>query len=1289
MAWEGFAFRAQARPSIHAAPTLYVERPKQELIEAMFDIEGSNIAALTDSDLRTMIARLALAELNRQGLPLSGVTAGGNQDAPDGGLDVRVEVPGALPSPDFVPRAPTGFQVKKPNMTASAIEGEMKPGGVLRPVIGELADAGGAYIIISAQGSVADGPLAARRKAMRDAVGDHPKGADLHIDFYDRERIATWANQYPGVAAWVRARRGRELSGWRPIGNWTDSQVTNGAAYLCDDRACLIDERSKEREKLTVVEGIGRLRGLLAQPRQAVRLIGLSGLGKTRLVQALFETGIGDDPLDPGLAVYTDYSEETVPTAREMARRLVDTDKRAILIVDNCNPATHGELARICAGNAGQVSLITVEYDVSDDEPERTEVFRLDHASPALVEEWLKQNFEHVSQVDRGRIATFSDGNFRVARALAETLKRGETLGQLRDRELFERIFQQRNAHDQQLLLAAEDLSLLYSFDGEDSSAEGELARIGAIRGISAAQLYGHVAELKRRGIVQSRGRWRALLPHAIANPLASYALERIPPADFDDYCLRLPIRMLKSLSRRLGYLHDSKAAGAAVARWLKPEGPLGDLFALGETGLEIVRNIAPVAPEVVLAKIDAELTGPNAERILSPDNKLRGQWISLVKALAYDAALFEEGALALARFVAAEPEGHNHNTATRPFGELFHLHLSGTQATPGQRRAMIRTLAQDADPAIKATASRALDNLLEASHFTSVSHHDFGARPRDYGWEPKIYGDIWDWYKVGIALAVELAGTMPTARSVLASNIRGIWNYGACHDALDAASIDLLKAGPWIDGWINFRAARRYEGKGMPEDVKARLDTIIERLKPADLLNRARAVVLTRSGGGYDIADSEHEDAMTSWQLAAQQAVDLGKAFAGEPELLAEFLPELFAERSPQRAWEFGKGLAEGSSDAPALWAGLVAAYEAMPVEARNPTVLGGFLPGAASEPEFVAAALDGAADNPALIGQLTYLQARVGIDAAAIARLSTALDAGKIGVLDFYQLASGVIRTAPGGALAPLLTKIGAAENGSPVAIDILHMHFSCAKDDGHDHDPALIACGRTLLVEADFGAKGARGNYGVKDVIEVCLAGAEGEADARIVCGKVRQGLDDYSLSSYDIGYLLQGLFATQPLIALDEFLLGDPASGDEGDTEVRLGRRSPLEEMDVEVLRGWADVDPGKRYPLVGHLLRLFEGKEMDEDVGLSPKFLTLLEHAPDRAAFLGNLRNRIRPSGWSGSLVAILERRREMLEPMAAHDDPAVRAWLTSQDKWLGEWIAALREQESEAEESFE
>lgn len=223
-------------------------------------------------------------------------------------------------------------------MPASAIRNEMRPGGMLRSVITQLGAASGAYIIVSAQGSVADKPLAARRKAIRAQLDDPPDADKLHADFYDRDQLATWVNHYPGIAAWVRFQLSIDRSGWSSIGDWHGVAVGEPSPYLFNDKACI------------------------------------------------------------------------------MARQLVIARQRAILIVDNCNPATHTELAHICSGAGSEISLITVEYDVRDDEPERNEVFRLQSASPKLVVQWLEQIFPDVTQIDRRTISEFSDGNFRVAR---------------------------------------------------------------------------------------------------------------------------------------------------------------------------------------------------------------------------------------------------------------------------------------------------------------------------------------------------------------------------------------------------------------------------------------------------------------------------------------------------------------------------------------------------------------------------------------------------------------------------------------------------------------------------------------------------------------------------------------------------------------------------------------------------------------------------------------------------------------------------------------------------------
>lgn len=157
----------------------------------MFDITPDDISQLNDTDLRELVGRLCEAELVSYGRSAAAVTWGGNQTAADGGFDVRVALPPDASIEGFIPRHSTGFQVKTPDMPRAAIIAEMQPAGAIRPVIQELADEVGAYIIVSARGSTSDSALRNRRGALREALKDIPNAHQLYTDFYDRTRLAT------------------------------------------------------------------------------------------------------------------------------------------------------------------------------------------------------------------------------------------------------------------------------------------------------------------------------------------------------------------------------------------------------------------------------------------------------------------------------------------------------------------------------------------------------------------------------------------------------------------------------------------------------------------------------------------------------------------------------------------------------------------------------------------------------------------------------------------------------------------------------------------------------------------------------------------------------------------------------------------------------------------------------------------------------------------------------------------------------------------------------------------
>jgi len=216
----------------------------------------THIAELADDYLRTLIGLLCEAELARRGLPVSVVTWGGNQRAADGGLDVRVSLPAGSAVADFMPRPNTGFQVKCQDMPRAAILEEMRPSGVLRPVIRELADASGAYVIASSQGSTADSALRNRCAAMAEAVAGLPNAEALTLDFHDRTRLASWVRPTPADHFTEAERRGRLLSvpfskplislacarraGRRPFARNGSARATHATCYVVRGRGLVV-----------------------------------------------------------------------------------------------------------------------------------------------------------------------------------------------------------------------------------------------------------------------------------------------------------------------------------------------------------------------------------------------------------------------------------------------------------------------------------------------------------------------------------------------------------------------------------------------------------------------------------------------------------------------------------------------------------------------------------------------------------------------------------------------------------------------------------------------------------------------------------------------------------------------------------------------------------------------------------------------------------------------------------------------------------------------------------------
>lgn len=1228
----------------------------------MLDVTDDDIAALNDTDLRALVARLAEAAVRSRGLPTAAITWGGDQNAPDGGLDVRIELAPDLTPSGFVPRSSTGFQVKKPEMAPAAIGAEMRPSGRLRDSIAELAERGGAYIIVSSGSNLSDSALSRRLQAMRSAVADHPLGHKLDVGFYDRQRLATWVRDFPALAPWVLAKAGRPLQGWRSYENWTSAGMGESTDFIVDDTARLFDGTARSgglEAGMPIAAGLQRMRSVLARPRTSARLIGLSGVGKTRLVEALFDDRIGTGTLDPASAIYTDLGAHPEPSPTTVATYLLHRGAPSVLIVDNCPPELHRQLTEICRPIGSKISVLTVEYDIRDDSPEGTEVFRLEAASAELVTKVVKSQCPWVSQVDADTIGTFSGGNSRVGLALAHTLRSGESLSGLSDEALFERLFRQRHPDDVGLLASAEACALVYSFDEETLDGEdSELARLAVLADCpSASRLHRHCAELCRRGLVQQRGRWQAVLPHAIANRLARRALENIPQQLIHRQLIPGSDRLLRSYSRRLGYLHDSRIAVRVVQEWLSTSGLVGaNIGNLSSLGMAVLTNVAPAAPESVLSAIERIRLDNAATTFFAASNQHRRELVRLLRKIAYDAHLFERCAALLIRFAlsAREADKGRGDAALDVWPSLFSPFLSGTHASVAQRLSVVEPLLWADTLGENQLGVEALTAALETLHFTSAHDFSFGSRSRDHGYDPTTRQEQTTWFSACIRTARTVgASAAPSAQKVreaFASQLPGLWVHTSTQDVIEETVQAFAAEGFWADGCVAVKEALwRCRGQSTDE-AQARLQVLEVKLRPKTLEENIRLHVLRDRDW---ILDSTPDDIAQAIRRADGRAEELGRCLAHDVVLFDRMSPAITGPGHGRR-WHLARGLARAANDRSALWLNLVDAAAKGGDDANTIPLRGYLSVWKELDPDAVERVLEDAVNNPKLLRWLPELEAAAGFDGSSVDRLRRALVAGApvwaFQVLKFGRLTDEIATVD----LTNLLSAIAAAPNGWAVAVDILAMRLFSDAGDRTNFD-VLYRLGRDLLLKVDPTQESSkRRDHDLGRLASVCLAGGAGEPAAAIVCGSLAGAFGDRAISFHDLHDLVAAIFRVQPMAALDAFL--GPA------TEYRWGyptvlsmfedvakyHRHPMSEIKDEVILNWCAEEPSRNFVAVATAIPYSRASSDGSTPVWTELALRLLERAPEPCSVLRAFVARFMPHSWSGSRAAIIEANAQLL-----------------------------------------
>lgn len=1269
---------------------------------AIFDIEKDELLRLSDTQLEELIARLAEAEIAAHGHSPAYVHWSGSINAPDGGIDVHVKVPVEQMSTGFIERPDTIFQAKKHPMPRAAITSEMTTDGALSSTISEQAAKGGSYIIISLSDDCSPLMKRDRLKAMKDAVTDDPNRSNIHLDFYDRSKLAQWLRQHPSVMLWAKKTLGQGYSGWQPYGAWSNPPQ-GSVDTLISAPGVTITLPSGKGQKLAIQDAIGPMRELIRSTNKAVRITGLSGVGKTRIVQALFDESVGADALDRTIAVYVDTGESPEPSATAMLDRLIAEGRRAIMILDNCPSELHTLLASKVAAK-GTISLITVEYDIRDDKPQTTEVIQIEAVGPEVAEQLLLRRFPNIGRNNARRIAEFSDGNARVSLAIAERVEVGESLAQLSNSQLFNRLFEQRNNPDEGLREQAEILSLVYSFS-VSSAEEGqnELEVLGSISGYSVNQLFRATSKLSERHIVQKRAHWRAILPHAIANRLAGSALNSIPVEQLKE-TFEAPDRqrLLMSFAHRLGLLHDHAVAKEIVNTWLEPSGLLGRITTLDDMSARMLDYIAPVSPETLLDRIETVLISSSFNGMKPGYNSRQTSIINIICQLAYEPKAFERCIKLLVHMADYEKDNDGNNPLTRQITNFFQAYLSGTHATLVQRIAIMNECFSSDVPRRKSLGFKMLSTALE-DRWTGFGMNAFGARPRDYGLHPS-HDELVEWRTTFIDVAAQLGTSGDPAlevpaRQIMANTFRGMWSQQAIREKLIDAARKLHAHRPWGDGWKAVRSTIYFdhtERKNVNnvEPIPDNLATLEKELEPHDLLPTIMTYVLSRVHGLWTLdADFDHND-HNKYQEAERRlkakAFQLGEEFAVSSHKFDELGPNIFSnDYMPYRA-VFGRGLAKGGHDLYTAWLKLIEHLEWQPAGHKNLSVFEGFIEEVDRiEPALAKALLEDCALHPELRHGLVDLHPQRSFTEADLDRCMMLLDEPDI-YPSMYEpiLWRDEYESLPRERVLDLATRILSKPGGSDVVLRALSMRLH-GKESGDQLGLDFRRIGlkaAILSLPKDHCDLGGMDGYNMECVINAALRFEGNETEKQ-------EWLDAiFAVVDRHYGYVNSCESAIETTATLmPEAFLDHVFEGSEEQRERRKffvchsgNRQSPLAKINADVLIAWSHArNDTNLWASIAWGISLWEPSPGEEAEGMqmSESALRLLEASSDPFVVLDSFAERVTPSLWSGSRANAMQPRADAIKKLVQHEraDIATAAQLVSAR--LTEWIKDEKERE--------
>ena len=929
-------------------------RVPQSFLTGPFDLTCDHIMALKEREMPILLRKILSAEAQVNDLPAPRIHVASNIYTPDGGEDGRISWIGGPEQTLFLPSRLNQFQLKSGKLSpGAAAKDVVTKRRTVKDMVRSVINDGGHYIMLCSHpynGKEITKREDRIRKALRDAgliINDE------QIQFRDADQIASWVNSHPSVAMWLKEQTQPGVIGpFRSWDHWADSYEYHSSPWVEDERLYGLSDRLQE----------------VAVPRQVLRIVGLSGVGKSHLVlKALADTERKDTTCYRvnDLVMYAVESEGGTEPICKSVQTLVDTSVRAVVVVDNCIPETHRALASMVLRQDSRLSLVTIDNELPTGTLDGN-TLKVEAAASSVTEGIINHISPNLSYEDRQRLERFSKGSPEVAIRVGKTWNESRPIAHSTDDDVVRAFVLGRDPRNLELLLNSAQLLAVFGLVEVDSPANDQLSELAELRSnLNPADLRAAVTQLVDRGVAQKRGRFVTIQPLSIATRLAEQQWKEWSRPTWDRVLSGDTSPRLKVLAaRQLSLLNTIDISWEVVAHVCRYEGSFDGLEAISIHGhAEVLSKLAEINPEVVANQIERSLK--DVENLVQVSIDVRRQLVWALEKVAFHTCSFEEGASLLLTIAAAEIGLDRVSTdsdiwhrsfdsnAVGKFKGLFPMRLGGTEADGVARLSFLDGAVNTGDPTRRVVVAEGLIAGCETSHFERILGAEAqGSRPALVSWCPATGGEASEYIKGCVRrlakLALEEDNAGITAREGLADALSPLIVEGLI-GGIDEVESVVRQVTAKIDYWPD--ALRRLSfvlivhARKINAEVTERVRRLVHELQPKSIKFRIRSLA---DGIALNYQDSSELDINELYQRKVETIRKVISEALEQPEILKASLPRLCSGQTGM-ALEIGTAVAE-LADSPQEWlAPFIEVIEEAPEEERNYDLLSGFVIGLA----------------------------------------------------------------------------------------------------------------------------------------------------------------------------------------------------------------------------------------------------------------------------------------------------------------------------------------------------